>query len=76
MVKILIFAPAPPIDTANEYFHLNYNKRFEKNYQFFRARLRRALLPVEKQILTPSSFTSPPKIFFGYPLQYLMQKIA
>ena len=52
------------------------NQRFEKNYQFFRARLRRAVLPKEKQVLSPSSFTSPPKIFFGYPLQYIMQKIA
>ena len=31
---------------------------------------------MEKQVLIPSSFTSPPKIFFGYPLQYIMQKIA
>ena len=43
------------------------NQRFEKNYQFFRARLRRAVLPMEKQVLTPSGFTSPPKIFFWLP---------
>ena len=44
------------------------NQRFEKNYQFFRAVLRRAvlpMLPMEKQVLTPSSFISSPKIFLA-----------
>ena len=35
------------------------------NYQFFRARLRHAVLPTEKQVLTPSFFTSPPKFFLA-----------
>ena len=64
------FAPAAPIGTAGEYFHLTsaifYRKvyNFVKKYQIFRARLRRTLLLPGKLASTP--FKLPQKFFFGY----------
>ena len=69
MAKILYFRACGAYLHHKQIFSPKFcnfnNQRFEKNYQFFRARPRRAVLPMEMQVLTPSSFASPPKIFLA-----------